>query len=55
MMYLEYSLCVLLKKVVRQLTVDTNLSRVTITIQNITILPERASKADFKSVVWLKK
>jgi hypothetical protein len=48
-------MCVLLKEVVRHLTVDKNKNKVTIIIQNITILPERASNAEFKLVVWLKQ
>jgi hypothetical protein len=52
---LEYSLCVLLKEVVRQLTFGKNKNKVTIIIQNIIILPEIVSNAEFKSVVWLKR
>jgi hypothetical protein len=47
MMCLEYSLCVLLKEVVTQVTFDKNKNRVTIIIQNLT-LPEKASNAEFK-------
>jgi hypothetical protein len=46
-MYLDYSLCVLLKEVVTQVTFDKNKNRVTIIIQNLT-LPEKASNAEFK-------
>jgi hypothetical protein len=41
MIYLEYSVCVLLAKVETQLTGDRSKKRISILFQNITIVPER--------------